>query len=52
MKDIIEMLIGDKGFMIGFLSGLMKVMQDIRMKSFVWYVALTDVFASSVVVPS
>ena len=38
-----------KGFLIGFFSGLIKILQDVRMHTFKWYIALTDVFASTIV---
>lgn len=38
-----------KGLAIGLFAGILKIMQDIRIKSFRWHIALTDLFASGVV---
>ena len=38
-----------KGTLIGLFSGILKVMQDIRTKTFKWYLALTDIFGSTIV---
>ena len=42
-------LITSQGFLIGFFSGLLKMMQDIRNGNFKWFIAITDITASSVV---
>ena len=44
MIDTIKEVIQNKGLLIGLFSGLLKVMQDVRLKSFNWIVALTDIF--------
>lgn len=38
-----------KGVVIGVVAGILKIMQDVRVKSFKWHIAITDLFASSVV---
>lgn len=35
-----------KGFIIGFFSGLLKVMQNIRSGTFKWMIAITDMVAA------
>ncbi len=40
-------IIKTKGFLIGFFSALMKVMQDVRGATFKWVIALTDLIAGT-----
>ena len=49
MNNLIISLLEDKGFTIGFFAGLLKILQDVRLKAFIWYVALTDIVASSII---
>lgn len=42
-------MIFTKGLIIGIFAGLLKIMQDMRTRTFKWYIALTDLFASMVV---
>ncbi len=49
MLKILYAILMSKGTAIGLFSGLLKLMQDIRNGVFKWYIALTDIVASTVV---
>lgn len=49
MLKILYTILMSKGTMIGLFSGILKAMQDLRTKSFKWYIAVTDIFAATVV---
>jgi len=48
-EKMIDKIFENNGFWIGFLAGVLKIMQDLRNAKFRWLIAITDLSASTIV---
>lgn len=48
-EKMIDKIFENNGFWIGFLAGILKIMQDLRNAKFRWLIAITDLSASTIV---